>query len=1052
MYKKIFQSLFSPRLTIVLFALFATAMAVGTFLDASETASPSSFTNKLIYQAWWFEVIMLLFVINFSGNIFKYRLLRKEKWATLFLHLSFVLIFIGAFITRYIGYEGILHIREGETENKFLSSEIYLTGFVKDNNGTDKKEAQKHLKPQKLILSERLANDFRLTTYHNNQKIRIEGSGFVRNAEKSVIENREGDTFLKVVEARNGVRVDHWLRAGEAIKLNSQYISFNQPTQEGINIVCDINNDYSITSSIGGKVFRMVDQNQKAVLKDSMRPLQLKSLYQIGGATFVVPEKAIIGEYGLKKSSKEHVEDGLKLKVTINNESKIITLLGGKGFVPDYESITAGGMEISLAFGSKSYEMPFSLKLNDFIAEKYPGTEKGYAAFKSKVSVYDPGDSNFDYDVFMNNVLDHKGYRFFQSAFDPDEKGTILSVSHDFWGTWVTYIGYFTLYLGLLGILFSKKTRISYLNSVIRKVKARRASLTLGLCILCSLHGMSQKKEISLDGKIDSVLLANSVTAKHASIFGNLVVQDNGRMKPINTFASEVLRKISRKNSYKDLDANQVLLSMVQYPRLWIEVPIISLKRGNDSIRKIIGIPKNIKKVALITMFDNNGVYKLKPYLEEATRTTNPNKFQKDIIKTHESFYLLSEILQGTSLKIFPIPNDLNHKWVSYSELSQSNFKGLDSLYTNSILPLYFQKVEEAKKTKDYRHVNELVLSINDFQKKYGAEVRPTDNKISSEMLYNKLDIFNRLYKYFGLLGILLLILGVFQIFKDGKLIQFGSSFIRVVIIASFVAMTFGLILRWYVSGHAPWSNAYESVIYVAWATLFFGLILGKRNHLAIAATTFVTAIILWVAHENWLDPAIANLQPVLNSYWLMIHVAIIVASYGPFTLGMILGLINLVLIVLINNKNRIRMTLHITELSAITEISLILGLVMLTIGNFLGGQWANESWGRYWGWDPKETWALISIMIYALVLHLRLIPQLRNKWLFNLMAVVSYASIMMTYFGVNFYLTGLHSYASGDSPITPNFVWYAFTFIVILGVLSYFKFKKTTASNKRLL
>ncbi len=1048
MYKKIVKGLFSPRLTIILFVIFATAMALGTFLDASETISPSPFTNKLIYKAWWFEVIMLLFVINFSGNIFKYRLFRKEKWATLLLHLAFVLIFIGAFITRYIGYEGIMHIREGETENEFLSSEIYLTGFVK-NNTLNKKAEQQNLKPKKLLLSERLANNFKLTTIYKGQKIRIEGKEFIRNVEKSVIENREGDTFLKVVEARNGVRIDHWLKEGEVVKLNNQFISFNNLTKEGINIVHDADNEYNIISSVEGKVFRMADQSQKTVLKDSILPLQLKSLYQIGNTSFVIPEKAIKGEYGLVKSSKENVEDGLKLKVTVDNESKIISLLGGKGFLPNYESITTGGMEISLAFGSKLHKIPFSLKLNDFIADKYPGTEKGYAAFKSKVSVYDPNDRDYDYDIFMNNVLDHKGYRFFQSAFDPDEKGTILSVNHDFWGTWTTYIGYFTLYLGLLGILFSKNTRISYLNKIMKKTKAKRASLTLGLCLLSSLAGMSQEKEVDLSSKVDSVIIANKVTNEHASIFGSLVLQDNGRMKPINTYASEVLRKISRKNSYKALDANQVFLSMVQYPRLWIEVPIISLERGNDSIRKIIGVPKNTKKISLIAMFDNNGEYKLKPYLEEATRTTNPNKFQKDIIKAHESFYLLNEVLQGTSLKIFPIPNDLNHKWVSYSGLSQNNVKGMDSLYTNNILPLYFQKIEQAKKTNDYTHANELVLSINDFQKKYGTEVRPTDRKISAEILYNKLDIFNRLYKYFALFGILLLILGIFQIFKDRKLIRLGSSFIRAVIVISFIAMTFGLILRWYVSGHAPWSNAYESVIYVAWATLFFGLVLGKRNHLAIAATTFVTAIILWVAHENWLDPAIANLQPVLNSYWLMIHVAIIVASYGPFTLGMILGLINLLLIMLINKKNRIRMILHITELTAITEIALIIGLVMLTIGNFLGGQWANESWGRYWGWDPKETWALISIMIYALVLHLRLVPQLKNKWLFNFMAVISYASIMMTYFGVNFYLTGLHSYANGDSPITPNFIWYTLAFVTILGVLSYFKFKKTTTSYK---
>jgi cytochrome c-type biogenesis protein CcsB len=191
------------------------------------------------------------------------------------------------------------------------------------------------------------------------------------------------------------------------------------------------------------------------------------------------------------------------------------------------------------------------------------------------------------------------------------------------------------------------------------------------------------------------------------------------------------------------------------------------------------------------------------------------------------------------------------------------------------------------------------------------------------------------------------------------------------------------------------------------------------------------------------MDPAIANLVPVLDSYWLMIHVSVIVGSYGPFTLSMILGIVSLILILISNEKNKKKVELNLKELTIINELSLTVGLIMLTIGNFLGGQWANESWGRYWGWDPKETWALISILIYAFVLHMRLVPGLRGKWIFNLMTILAFSSIMMTYFGVNFYLSGLHSYASGDKVITPDFVYYSLAFVLILAFFSYFKYKK---------
>ena len=233
-------------------------------------------------------------------------------------------------------------------------------------------------------------------------------------------------------------------------------------------------------------------------------------------------------------------------------------------------------------------------------------------------------------------------------------------------------------------------------------------------------------------------------------------------------------------------------------------------------------------------------------------------------------------------------------------------------------------------------------------------------------------------------------------------------------------------------------------MIYVGWSAIGAGLFFSRRSPLSVAATAFVTAMILMIAHWNWMDPAIGTLQPVLNSYWLMLHVAVIVASYGPFALGMLLGAINLLLMIFTTKNNALTLKKIQQELTIVNELSLTVGLVMLTIGNFIGGMWANESWGRYWGWDPKETWALISIMIYAFVIHLRLVPKMRSLWAFNFMSVVAFGSILMTYFGVNFYLTGMHSYATGDKIITPAFVYYAIGVVLLLGILSFVKNKKS--------
>ena len=1048
MVKKIFEILFSTRLTSILFVVFAAAMATGTFLDASGETSPTPYTRELIYNAWWFEAIMGLFVINFIGNISKYRLLRKEKWATLLLHLSFILIILGAFVTRYISFEGVMHIREGATENTMLSSETYLTTFIDGDYEIDGVPQRRTVKPKQLRMSERLDNDFEVNTDYKEQEVTITYKNFIHNAKEGVIKDESGIEYLKIVEASGGSRHNHWIGDGEILNIHNVLFAFNNPTQGAINLSFK-DGDYSILSPFEGGFMRMADKFRGELVRDSIQEFHLRSLYQINDMAFVIPENAMKGTQGIIKAPKTEPtnQDALIVQVSSGGETKVAEILGGQGVVNSPVATEVGGLKVYLSYGSKEYKLPFSITLNDFIADKYPGTKKNYSAFKSKVTVNKSETEFYDYEIFMNNILDEQGYRFFQSSFDGDEKGTVLSVNHDFWGTWITYIGYGLLYLGLLAILFDKKTRFSDLKKMLKKVKEKKVKLSMIFVLLFSFSGFAQQNDSHNNGftkeKIDSIITANAVSKEHAAKFAHLVLQDNGRMKPVNTFASELLRKISRKNTYKGLDANQVFVSMMEVPRLWMEVPILTLKRGNDSIREIIGVSKDAKYFSLMDLIDEEGYNKLGPFIEEASKTTNKNQFQKDFMKAYENFYLLNEALSGSIFKIFPIPDDENNRWVSYPELAEVNYKKEDSAFARNILPYYFETLQEARQTGDYKLADELLDGITNFQKKFGANVMPSENKLKTEVLYNEVDIFNRLYKYFAMFGLLMFVFIIIQIFNENKIINSMIKFCKWVIWVFFIMLTLGLIARWYVSGHAPWSNAYESIIYVGWATVLFGLTLGRRSYLTIASTAFVAAIILWVAHENWIDPSISNLQPVLDSYWLMIHVAVIVASYGPFTLGMILGLTSLLLIVLTTKKNFKKMELNIKELTIITEMALTLGLVLLAIGNFLGGQWANESWGRYWGWDPKETWALISIMVYAFVVHMRLVPGLRGRWGFNFAAVVAYASIMMTYFGVNFYLSGLHSYASGDVPVTPAFVWYYTAFVLLLSAGAYISYRK---------
>jgi cytochrome c-type biogenesis protein CcsB len=792
---------------------------------------------------------------------------------------------------------------------------------------------------------------------------------------------------------------------------------------------------------------RMADQYQGELEADTESPLQLRSLYTLPNFQFVIPEPALRGTFDIVKADTqgESVQNALRLEVVSQGERDVVTLLGGKGITNDPKKVSLAGLDFYLQFGSLAVELPFAIKLNDFIAEKYPGTEKSYASFMSKVRVVD--SDPFEYDIFMNHVLDHRGYRFFQASFNPDEKGTILSVNHDWWGTYITYVGYILLYLSMIGIFFIGKTRFKDLSKALDKIKHQKAALAVALAFsLQSFALQAQAPGHQQRGAIDfdSIIQADAFPKTHAEKFARLVIQDaGGRMKPANTFSSELLRKVSKSDTYKGLNSDQVLLSIMNNPAVWYNVPLIYLKRGNDSIRNLAGLGKKAKYAPLLSFFDTQGNYKLATPLEEAYRAAVPNQFQKDFIELDRKVNLLYSALEGKVMRIFPIPNDQNNKWVSYPELAEANFSGKDSLYVRNILPLYFQSLRLAQQDQNYEQADNLLESIHGFQKKFGSEVMPSEDTINTEIAYNKYDIFKKLYSWYIYAGTLFFIILIIQIFKSNRWMSYVILGFKAILVLLFLAHTAGLISRWYISGHAPWSDAYESMIYVAWATQFFGLVFGRKSALTMAATAFVAGMILMIAHWNWMDPAIANLVPVLDSYWLMIHVAVIVGSYGPFALGMIIGFVSLLLMLVATSENRKKVKLQIKELTIINELALTIGLIMLTIGNFLGGMWANESWGRYWGWDPKETWALISIMVYAFVIHMRLIPGLRGPWIFNLMSVVAFASIMMTYFGVNFYLVGLHSYASGDKIITPSFVYYALVIVFVLGTASFFRSKR---------
>lgn len=884
-YVSILEKLFfSYKFMLFMLFLLGLGAGVATFI---ESVYDTTSAKIMVYDATWYEGVMLLLTLSLIGIMYKYKM--WKKFGAFIVHLAFVAILVGAALTRYFGYEGVIHIREGLSENEMLTVKSYFT-----------------IKTEKEFLEYPLALG-----------------------------------------------------------------------QIG-------NNYFSYETMVEGKVLHINYKSYHAGAKGELNTLIVEARY--------------------------------------DNKLKTVKIEGGAGWIEPPVVVRFDDVEIELAWGSKVIALPFSFKLLDFELQRYPGSQSP-SSYASELEVID-NSTTFPYRIFMNHPLTYKGYKFFQSSYDLDEKGTILEVNKDP-GKWPTYFGYFLLCVGFVGNFFTKGSRFVKLRAFLQK---SALALLLPLVFV---------QATPLKAEADTLEQFRKNSYEHANgVFSSLLVQDYmGRIKPISTEAVEIVNKITGKSSLFGLTPEQMILGMTTNAGLWQEMKIIKL--SNPSIKKVLGLSPEAEYVSFASMFDDEGYYKLAKQVSAANQKAQSKRdtFDNDIIKFDEKLNIAYLTLKGVLFKFIPIPNDASHTWIAPNDaFSHPQVSG----EVKSMLNDYFVGLQEGISTNKWDNANIALAKLKENQRSLSGGILPSETRVRAEVLYNHMGLFQKLIGFYFVLGCGAFVLALISIFK-GKNYPTLEKSVLYIFIAGFIAHSFGLALRWYISGHAPWSDSYESMVYIGWSAGFAGVMVFRKSILSLAAAAILAAIVMLVAHMSFVNPQITNLVPVLKSYWLTVHVSVITASYGFLGMGALLGFITLLLMILKNKKNVLRMNEQIRHLVAINEISLIIGLAMLTVGNFFGGIWANESWGRYWGWDPKETWSFVSIIVYALILHLRFVPKLNSVYVFSIASLVGYSSIMMTYFGVNFYLTGMHSYAaSGEHASLPSFVYYIFVGIFGLCVLAY--------------
>ena len=1032
---KFLKSIFSMSLMAVALFIFFVSIAVATFIENDFGRLVS---QKWVYQTTWFTILLFYLSLTLLYNIFRYQLFQWKKIGTLVFHVAFLVIIIGAYTTRKIGYEGVMTIREGASSNQVITTETYLQIKVHDLK-------QQYVWDMPLMIDTNVYDrdengkpDFSHNYFDHEfdfpgqeEPVKIEFADLIPSVVDTLIPEVGGKMYIDLV---TGGMKHNYLESGKILDDGGVKVAFNNMSDSTAVNIFTTDSGLFVKSPVQLDYFQMSDMTYGAMKADSIQEIHTKRAYTVNGFTFVFSQFYPSAFHEFRSSDGEPTGvDGLIVNVTQGENIQEVMLTGGKGVFPLKRLFQMGDLYYELAYGSKIIELPFSLYLRDFQLERYPGGGSP-SSFASEVTVIDHvTGKQFDHRIFMNNVLDYGGYRFFQSSYDDDELGTILSVNHDAPGTLISYIGYSLLGLGFIINLLSPSSRFRHLVKKSHELRQKR-SVTAMILLFFGLFFANSA------GAVTKV-----VDAAHAEKFSHLIIQNSNRFKPVHTMALELLRKLYRADSYEGLTPTQVYLGILTNYEEWRLEPLIQIPgaRYSTAITSKLNLPAETRYAAIQDFLTLDGQYILADEVEKAHHKAEGRRdqYDKDLLKIDERINIAIGLYYGFYLNIFPIPGDSSNTWVSPFDVD-SRFSPEDSAFVQAITKAYFQGVFMGYETGNWQDADLALSGIQLYQQRVSdPAVTPSAEKLNWEIRYNEMNVFKRLNYAYLLLGVFLLIFNLVGLFRDREfkwILRLGF----VAFLVCFLLHGAALAVRWYLSGHAPWSDGYEAVVFIAFVVVLASLIFYRLHSIILGAGGILAWLLLFVAHMNQMDPDISTLEPVLQSYWLMIHVAIITGSYAFLGLAAILALNNLVTYVFVTPANQSKVSYITRQLTYVIEMTMIIGLFMLTIGTFLGGVWANESWGRYWGWDPKETWALASVLVYAIILHFRFIPGLKSGFALNTAALWGFSAIIMTFFGVNFYLTGLHSYAQGDPVPVPTWVPITAVLFLALTILAYLRYR----------
>ena len=639
----------------------------------------------------------------------------------------------------------------------------------------------------------------------------------------------------------------------------------------------------------------------------------------------------------------------------------------------------------------KSGTLPFSIRLDNFSIKKHAGTDAA-EDYVSDFTIIDKSDS-LKSSVSMNNIYSHGSTRLYQTSFDEDENGSYLSINSDPYGITVTYIGYSLLFIGLIWILIDPKGKYRKICRQISSTGGASSKVAVTLLLLFTTY---QAKAVQ------------TLTKEQASKFCKINMIYNDRVCPVQTYALDFTKKMYGKRYYKDFSAEQVLTGFLFWYDEWKKEPIIKIK--DAVVCERLHLPKYCSLVQFIT--DDSG-YILGPFLNEYYRGMT-DKFHQGINKIDEKIGLIMDLHQLGSLKLFPYTHEGETTWYAANDDYPDYIEDERKTYMNRIFAYLNDEARNGKTAE----MDEAISKIIKYQQTFGGSSIPSATRLKAEYNYNAIPFATILFMVNLTMGFLAFFFYIYRIIKRNGLSSADTTsdtimfyFSLTVTIISFLALSYCIALRWIAKGTIPMSNGYETMLSIAWMIMMVSLIMCRQYRILLSFGLLLSGFFLLVSHISQMDPQISHLMPVLSSPLLTIHVSIIMLAYALIALTFICGL-TAIIIYFFRKKNSTGIDMQIKSLQTLSQLFLYPAITALGFGIFIGAIWANVSWGTYWSWDPKETWALITMMVYAMAIHDNSFPAFRRPMFYHIYITLAFFTILMTYFGVNYFLGGMHSYA----------------------------------------